>query len=85
MKLHYCFTLKHVDKEKTSFVNLHFKASKWQILKLFHALGFLLPTSNITSLQLSLIDSKGQPLPIAHTDGSKFLSNLHEILQNLGG
>ena len=82
MKLHYCITLSQKD---VRFVNLHFIASKWQIMKVFHALAFLLPTSNITSIDLSVCHKNESKTLLAHSDGSKFLTQLSEVLINIGG
>lgn len=82
MKLHYSIGLFHKDNQ---VCNLHFVCSRWQILRVFHAIGFLLPCSNIQRLVLSVIDSHGHLLNLSEMNGDRFINKMFDKLSNFGG
>lgn len=82
MKLRYSIGLFHKNNE---VCNLYFVCSRWQILRVFHAIGFLLPCSNIQRIVLSTVDSHGHLLNLSEMNGDRFVSKMFDKLSNFGG
>lgn len=72
MKNHYSISLKNVDGQ---IVHLHFNAVRTQIERVYFALSWLLPWSNIAEISLYL-HFKKDFLEVYNTKGSKFYSRL---------
>lgn len=79
MKNHYSISLKNVDGQ---IVHLHFNAARIQIERVYFALSWLLPWSNIAEISLYL-HSKKTFYEVYNTQGSKFYSKL--ALKDYGG
>lgn len=72
MKRHYSISLKNEDGQ---IVYLHFNAARTQIERVYFALSWLLPWSNIAEISLYL-HFKKDFLEVYNTHGSKFYSKL---------
>ena len=72
MKFHYSIGLKNEDGQ---IVHLHFNVSRTQIERVYFALSWLLPWSNIAEISL-YFHWKKDFLEVYNTKGSKFYSKL---------
>lgn len=79
MKLHYSISLKNIDGQ---IVHLHFNASRSQIERVYFAISWMLPWSNIAEITL-FIHTKKAFCEVYNTQGSKFYSKL--ALKDYGG